>query len=202
MAKPSVRDSSKSGETHSFIESALRTLDAEADGVTALAKAIHDGLGQPFIAAVEMQRAGEPFAEAMGRDLGGYTRDFACQDATCQASLYADPSLADPGDGVIYLAGHSSAIESYEYSKQPMNNIAFESGAGTSLLFGPVLNPTGATGADALELAGAWFAHMAGGSNAGGRYVQAVSPGTPLGWPGLWPVLQPFSSWNPAIAPT
>src|SRR5450755_853418 len=32
-----------------------------------------------FIAAVEMQLSGEPFAEAMGRDLGGYTRDYACQ---------------------------------------------------------------------------------------------------------------------------
>jgi hypothetical protein len=155
-----------------------------------------------FIAAVEMQLAGEPFAEAMGRDLGGYTRDYACPDAACQASLYADPSLSNPGDGMIDLPGYSSAVESYEYSKQPMNNLAFESGAGTSLLFGPVLNPTGATGADALALAGAWFAHMAGGSNAGGRYVQAIGPGTPLGWPGLWPVLQPFSSWNPAIAPT
>jgi len=155
-----------------------------------------------FIAAVEMQLSGEPFAEAMGRDLGGYTRDYACQDAVCQASLYVDPSLPDAGDGVIDLAGYSSGVESYEYSKQPMNNIAFESGAGTSLLFGPVLNPTGATGTDALALASAWFTHMAGASDAGGRYVQAIGPGTPLGWPGLWPVLQPFSSWNPAIAPT
>ena len=154
-----------------------------------------------FIAAVEMQLAGEPFAEAMGRDLGGYTRDYACQDASCQASVYTDPSSTDGGTA-IDLPGYASAVESYEYSKQPMNNIAFESGAGTSLLFGPVLNPTGATGADALALAGAWFAHMAGGSNAGGRYVQAIAPATPLGWPGLWPVLQPFSSWNPAIAPT
>ena len=32
-----------------------------------------------FIAAVEMQLSGEPFAEAMGRDLGGYTRAFACR---------------------------------------------------------------------------------------------------------------------------
>ena len=46
-----------------------------------------------FIAAVEMQLSGEPFAEAMGRDLGGYTRDYACQDATCQASVYTDPKL-------------------------------------------------------------------------------------------------------------
>ena len=154
-----------------------------------------------FIAAVEMQLAGEPFAEAMGRDLGGYTRDYACQDAACQASVYTEPSSTD-GATVIDIPGYSAGIESYEYSKQPMNNIAFESGAGTSLLFGPVLNPTGATGTDALTLAQTWFEHMAGASFAAGRYVLAASPEDPLGWPGLWPMLQPFVSWNPAIAPT
>ncbi|HVZ85986.1 MAG TPA: hypothetical protein VHG72_03405 [Polyangia bacterium] len=154
-----------------------------------------------FIAAVEMQLSGEPFAESMGRDLGGYTRDYACQDAVCSPSMYVDPSNPDAGDGVIDLAGYSAAIESYEYSKQPMNNIAFESGAGTSLLFGPVLNPAGATGTDALALAQTWFTHMAGGANAY-AYVTTPGPSNPLGWAGLWPVLQPFSSWDPTIAPT
>ena len=82
-----------------------------------------------------------------------------------------------------------------------MNNIAFESGAGTSLLFGPVLNPTGATGQDALQLAQTWFSLMGVESNAVSRFVKATSADTPLGWPGLWPTLQPFTSWNPAIAP-
>jgi hypothetical protein len=153
-----------------------------------------------FIAAVEMQLGGEPFAEAMGRDLGGYTRDYACQDAGCQASVYTDPGSAD-GSSVIDLPGYGSGIESYEYSKQPMNNIAFESGAGTSLLFGPVLNPTGATGIDALALAQTWFTHMGSGSNAY-AYVTAPGASNPLGWPGLWPVLQPFVSWDPTIAPS
>ena len=153
-----------------------------------------------FIAAVEMQLSGEPFAEAMGRDLGGYTRDYACQDAACQASVYTDPS-SSAGASVVDIPGYSAGVESYEYSKQPMNNIAFESGAGTSLLFGPVLNPTGAAGADALALAQSWFQHMAGGSFAG-NYVLAPGAGNPLGWPGLWPVLQPFASWDPTIAPT
>ena len=58
-----------------------------------------------FIAAVEMQLSGEPFAEAMGRDLGGYSRDYACQDAACQASIYTDPSSAD-GGSVIDLPGY------------------------------------------------------------------------------------------------
>ncbi len=154
-----------------------------------------------FIAAVEMQIAGEPFAEAMGRDLAGYSRAYVCQLDVCQPSIYVDP--ADPDDiEQIDLAGYSIGVESYEYSKQPMNNIAFESGAGTSLLFGPVLNPTGATGADALQVAQTWFALIGVESNAVTRFVKAISADVPLGWPGLWPTLQPFTSWNPAIEPT
>ncbi|HTB74130.1 MAG TPA: hypothetical protein VK762_12850 [Polyangiaceae bacterium] len=160
-----------------------------------------------FIASVEMQLSGEPFAEAMGRDLSGYSRDYNCTGTVCSPSVYWDPALppADDGGpvGRIDLAGFSSGIESYEYSKQPMNNIAFESGAGTSLLFGPVLNPTGVTGIDAVQLAQTWFLHMAGASNATERFVSAQFSGTNvLGWPGLWPTLQPFTFWNPAIQPT
>ncbi len=155
-----------------------------------------------FIAAVEMQLSGEPFAEAMGRDLGGFARDYSCQESVCSPDTYDDPSITDGGPSTrTDLAGFSSAVESYEYSKQPMNNIAFESGAGTSLLFGPVLNPNGATGAAALKLAQDWFQHMAVASNATSRFVQDVTPSNPLGWPGLWPTLQPFSSWDPSIQP-
>ncbi len=156
-----------------------------------------------FIASVEMQLSGEPFAQAMGRDLGGYTRDYSCQASVCSPSTYDDPTVADQDAAVrIDLAGFSSAVESYEYSKQPMNDVAFESGAGTSLLFGPVLNPGGATGAAALHLAQNWFLHMASASNATSRFVHDATASTPLGWPGLWPTLQPFSSWDPSIQPT
>src|ERR1700689_3394335 len=48
-----------------------------------------------FIASVEMQISGEPFAQAMGRDLGGYSRDFACQTCPCSPSTYFDPALND-----------------------------------------------------------------------------------------------------------
>jgi hypothetical protein len=160
-----------------------------------------------FIASVEMQLSGEPFAEAMGRDLRGYRRDYSCAESLCSPSVYWDPALppADDGGpvGRVDLAGFSSAIESYEYSKQPMNSVAFESGAGTSLLFGPVLNPDDVTGTDALQLGQTWFLHMAGASNAINRFVSPTFSGTNLlGWPGLWPTLQPFTFWNPAIQPT
>jgi hypothetical protein len=158
-----------------------------------------------FIASIEMQLSGEPFAEAMGRDLGGYSRTYTCQSDVCEPDLYVDP-LAPASDGGVPrgrpdVAGFSSAIESYEYSKQPMNNAAFESGAGTSLLYGPVLNPGGATGAAALGLARDWVTHLANSSNATTRFIRDGDD-SPFGWPGLWLTLQPYSSWDPTIHPT
>jgi hypothetical protein len=157
-----------------------------------------------FIASVEMQISGEPFAEAMGRDLGGFSRDYACQTSNCQASIYYDPALnggvAGGPVGRIDLSGYSTAVESYEYSKQPMNNIAFESGAGTSLAFGPVMNPMGVTGADALAGLRAWVQRVIVAANTTARSASAAAtPGNPLGWPGFWPTLQPFTQWDPHI---
>jgi hypothetical protein len=157
-----------------------------------------------FIASVEMQIAGEPFAESMGRDLSGFSRDFVCQLSVCQASVYYDPALNDGKaggpNGRTDLAGYGTGVESYEYSKQPMNNIAFESGAGTSLAFGPVLNPTGATGTDALAGLRAWVQKAAGDANTFARSGSpVVTPDNPLGWPGFWPTLQPFTQWDPHI---
>jgi hypothetical protein len=160
-----------------------------------------------FMAAVEMQLSGEPFAEAMGRDLAGYSRDFSCQACTCDPSLYHDPALnmgvAGGPSARDDVAGFSSAVESYEYSKQAMNDIAFESGAGTALAFGPVLNADGATGADALTPLRNWVQHLAVGSNAVSRFVHSeATPTNPLGWPGLWLTLQPYASWDPSIKAT
>ncbi len=157
-----------------------------------------------FIASVEMQISGEPFAEAMGRQLAGYSRDFVCQESACQASIYHDPALnggvAGGPVGRTDLPGFATAVESYEYSKQPMNNLAFESGAGTSLAFGPLLNATGATGADALAGLRAWVQSAAAQANTTSRSASVVAtPNNPLGWPGFWPTLQPFTQWNPAI---
>lgn len=158
------------------------------------------------MASIEMQLSGEPFAEAMGRDLGGYVRDYVCQEAVCSPSIYYDPEETNDAGAPkarVDLPGFSSGVESYEYSKQPMNNIAFESGAGTSLLFGPVLNPAGVNGAPALALARDWVQHLASESNATSRFVTGVvTDDNPLGWPGFWPTLQPFSSWDPTILPS
>ncbi len=156
------------------------------------------------MASVEMQLSGEPFATAMGRDISQYSRNYFCDGSACQAGTYPNPS-SDGGDAgnAVDLAGFSAAVESYEYSKQPMNNLAFESGAGTSLLFGSVLNPDHSTGQAALALGQTWFQHMAGESLAAARFILPLDPATnPLGWPGLWPILQPFVSWDPTISPS
>ncbi len=83
-----------------------------------------------------------------------------------------------------------------------MNNLAFESGAGTSFIFGPLVNPTAATGAAALAIVIPRFAHFAAGSNASPIFVHAVDgtdPTNRLGWPGFWPTLMPYSQFNPTI---
>ncbi len=45
-----------------------------------------------FIASVEMQISGEPFAQAMGRNLAGYSRDAVCQLSVCTPGTYYDPA--------------------------------------------------------------------------------------------------------------
>ncbi|HTJ43437.1 MAG TPA: hypothetical protein VL463_15135 [Kofleriaceae bacterium] len=146
-----------------------------------------------MLAAGEMQISGEPLAEAMSRDLTSYSRFHVPQD------LYFDRSQWAAGPW-IDLAGFSTGVESYEYSKQPMNNLAFESGAGTSLAYAPLVT----------DLA-ALVQHYGIGSNANGRFVfppgtdpvdPASAPNNLLGWPGLWPTNHVFASFDPAIAPS
>ncbi len=167
-----------------------------------------------MLAAGEMQISGEPFAEAMDRDLANYSRDHLPTD------IYFDTSPTSAGPW-IDLPGFSTGVESYEYSKQPMNNLEFESGAGTSLLFGPLVNPGAATGSDATALMAAAIQHYATGAHTTGRFVFPAgtfptnnASGTinptgagsaaenPLGWPGIWPTNHVFRSFDPAIAPT
>jgi hypothetical protein len=151
-----------------------------------------------FLAALEMQLSGEPLAQAMGRNLAGYERSLLPTD-----QYSPDGSL----DTVTDVAGFSIAVESYEYSKQPMNNVALESGAGTSLMFAPLVNPTGSRGAKAVALLEQRIEKYALATHAWGRF--AVAPGTwrgaspnPLAYPGLWPTAHVFASFDPSIAPT
>lgn len=163
-----------------------------------------------MLAAFEMQLSGEPFAQAMGRQLAGYDRFML------PPNQYRDPAL-DAGAPVIDLAGFSTAVESYEYSKMPMNMLAFESTAGTSLAHAPLVNPMGVTGADAMQLlrdrvqryalashAGVMPTGDAGVSMAGFVTVPAPTDNelNRLGFGGFWPTVHPFRSFDPTIAPS
>jgi len=100
MAKPNLRDSTKPGPGRSLIESALRTLDTEAGGITALAAAIRDGMGASFIAAAERIRAvkGRVIVTGMGKS-GHVARKVAATLAsTGSPAFFVHPGEASHGD--------------------------------------------------------------------------------------------------------
>ena len=100
MAKPNLRDSTKPGPGRSLIESALRTLDTEAGGITALAAAIRDGMGASFIAAAERIRAvkGRVIVTGMGKS-GHVARKIAATLAsTGTPAFFVHPGEASHGD--------------------------------------------------------------------------------------------------------
>jgi len=152
-------------------------------------------------AAIEMQHSGEPLAEAMGRSLAGYDRNLATPDQ------YLNP---DTKMSELDLAGYSSAVESYEYSKLHMNAVSFELGAGVSLMYGPLVNSDGQGGAVGLSRLRGRVQALAIASRAGidanGPWVIVPAPTdnalNRLGFPGLFPVLAEFRAFDPAVAPS
>ena len=100
MAKPNLKASKKPGPGHSYVQSALRTLEAGAGGINALATAIHNGLEQPFIAAVELIRSvkGRVIVSGMGKS-GHVARKIAATLAsTGTPAFFVHPSEASHGD--------------------------------------------------------------------------------------------------------
>jgi arabinose-5-phosphate isomerase len=91
------RMSARSGE---LIASAVRTLDVEANGLTTLAAAIHDGLGRAFIAAVDLISGaqGRLIVTGMGKS-GHVARKIAATFAsTGTPAFFVHPSEASHGD--------------------------------------------------------------------------------------------------------
>jgi len=83
-----------------LIESAVRTLEAEAEGIGALAAAIRDGLGPPFIAAVELidGARGRVIVTGMGKS-GHVGRKIAATFAsTGTPAFFVHPGEASHGD--------------------------------------------------------------------------------------------------------
>jgi arabinose-5-phosphate isomerase len=85
---------------HALIASALRTLETEAGGITALATAIHDGLGQSFIAAVDLIRAarGRVIVTGMGKSGHIGRRIAATFASTGTPAYFVHPGEASHGD--------------------------------------------------------------------------------------------------------
>src|SRR3989440_8055623 len=101
MAEPHRKNQDGgSAEARAHIESALRTLEKEAGGITALAVAIHSELGQPFIAAVELLRGarGRVIVTGMGKS-GHVGRKIAATFASTGTPAYfVHPGEASHGD--------------------------------------------------------------------------------------------------------
>jgi arabinose-5-phosphate isomerase len=88
------------GDEHSLIASAIRTLEAEAGGISALMAAIHDGLGGSFTSAIDLIRgvSGRVIVTGMGKS-GHVGRKIAATFAsTGTPAFFVHPSEASHGD--------------------------------------------------------------------------------------------------------
>ena len=102
MAKPRVLRSEETahGRDRALIQSAVRTLETEGEGIGALAAAIRDGLGGPFVAAVELihKARGRVIVTGMGKS-GHVGRKIAATFAsTGTPSFFVHPGEASHGD--------------------------------------------------------------------------------------------------------
>ncbi len=83
-----------------LLQSALRTFETETDGIAALAKALQNGLGAPFVAAVDLIRAaqGRVIVTGMGKS-GHVARKIAATMAsTGTPAFFVHPGEASHGD--------------------------------------------------------------------------------------------------------
>ena len=98
-AKPRLGDADR-GPSRPQIESALRTFEAEASGIAALAASIGDGLGQAFVTAAELLQAsrGRVIVTGMGKS-GHVGRKIAATFAsTGTPAFFVHPGEASHGD--------------------------------------------------------------------------------------------------------
>ena len=160
-------------------------------------------VAQLMFASGEMQISGEPFAEGfLGRNLDGYDR------LALPTDRYS-PSGKFDGDQIPDLVGYSTAVESYEYSKFHVNMVGYQTYAGPSLAWGPVLDAAGSTATDEPTVRDRLRTRIgqllrAAGTDVGGFAVlppPASNPYNPLGFSGLSPILVPYRAFDPAMLP-
>jgi arabinose-5-phosphate isomerase len=98
--KPLSTQRPGSERARALIASALRTLEAEAGGITALATAIHDGLGLAFTAAVEMISGarGRLIVTGMGKSGHVGHKIAATFASTGTPAFFVHPGEASHGD--------------------------------------------------------------------------------------------------------
>jgi arabinose-5-phosphate isomerase len=100
MGNPRVLRSEGTARERALIDSAVRTLETEREGIGALAAAIRDGLGAPFVAAVELihNARGRVIVTGMGKS-GHVGRKIAATFAsTGTPSFFVHPGEASHGD--------------------------------------------------------------------------------------------------------
>jgi arabinose-5-phosphate isomerase len=101
MAKPHTSTNERAGErAERMLASALRTLEAEAGGIAALAADIRDSLGSAFVAAVDLINgaAGRLIVTGMGKS-GHIGRKIAATFASTGApAFFVHPGEASHGD--------------------------------------------------------------------------------------------------------
>jgi arabinose-5-phosphate isomerase len=86
--------------THALLACAARTFEAEGEGIAALAAALHNGLGAPFVAAAELiaGASGRVIVTGMGKS-GHIGRKIAATFAsTGTPAFFVHPSEASHGD--------------------------------------------------------------------------------------------------------
>ena len=132
MAKPKPQnDRSIEAKSRELIDSALRTLEAEAGGVSALTAALRDGLGRSFVAAVELIRSasGRLIVTGMGKSGHVGHKLAATFSSTGTPAFFVHPAEAGhgdlgmitPDDAIIALSWSGETVELkslIEYSRR------------------------------------------------------------------------------------
>ncbi len=115
MAKTTPKSTS-SDQTGDGIASAVRTLGMEAEGLNALAAALRDGLGSPFLAAIERIRAskGRVIVTGMGKS-GHIARKIAATLASTGTPAFF-VHAGDAGHGDLGMITADDIILAFSWS--------------------------------------------------------------------------------------
>ena len=95
-----VTDQPADEQTHELIDSGLRTLDTETNGIAALSAALQNGLRAPFIAAVELIRGARGRVVTSGMGKSGHVAHSlaATMSSTGTPAIFVHPAEAGHGD--------------------------------------------------------------------------------------------------------